>query len=290
MEPSTGPKDAFLLELQRRQDKFAQRLAQLSLSNYSKEALDLKQMLDEQLSDTEELIELYRSQLAVPADPLHDLVELLLTANYVSCPEVRSQLAEVINDDHKAEALLNFWTVLNGNRGDQFQTVLQRAVEYVDLYRRGSHVLAPNSSASLKSLHEFVATSAEWLANKSRAQFTSRVLKPLVTAEAKVQFVETKQEPAEGKAQTHEVQPTESKAETAAFASESYPPKVEEAKRKSWADEEDDVPHEETKKDVASELREGDRLTHERGYNGRYNRRYSRGRFRGPREPYRGRY
>jgi hypothetical protein len=165
------PKDSFLRELIKRKENFAQKLALLSSSQETRE---LRQFLDEQLASTDDLIELYRKQLPCPSDPLHETIRLILTVSYVSNPEIQRQLAEDFNDDHKIPALLDFWSVFNGSKGETFQTVFVRAVEYVELLRRGSEVLAPNSSTSLKSLHEFVGSASEWLADKSQAQFTRK--------------------------------------------------------------------------------------------------------------------
>jgi hypothetical protein len=164
-------KDSFLLELIKRKENFAQKLALLSSS---KDTGELRQFLDEQLASTDDLIELYMKQLPCLSDPLHETIRLILTVSFVLTPGIQQQLAEDLNDDHKIPALLDFWSVFNGNKGETFQTVFARAVEYVELLRRGSEVLAPNSSTSLKSLHEFVGSASQWLADKSKAQFTRK--------------------------------------------------------------------------------------------------------------------
>mmetsp|Transcript_34017 Transcript_34017/g.59285 ORF Transcript_34017/g.59285 Transcript_34017/m.59285 type:complete len:282 (+) Transcript_34017:2559-3404(+) len=228
MEPNTAAKDSFLQEMLRRSENFSQKLVQLSPSNYTKEARELKEILDEQLSNTEELIELYKKQLAGPTDPLHDIIKLILTANYVSNPAIRLQLTEDTNDEHKVKALLDFWEVFNGNKGEKFQTVFARAVEYVDLYRRRSEVLAPNSTTSLKSLNDFVDSASAWLANKSKVQFVKKDISIGLTPEDKAVQLQTS-------TAATSIVPEKPKAEVSA------------PKRKSWADEEDDVPPEEVK-------------------------------------------
>jgi hypothetical protein len=281
--------DSFILELLRRKDNFSQKLVELSPSN-SNEARELRQLLDEQLVSTEELIELYRKQQT--SDPLQETVRLVLTVSFVSNPAIRHQLAEALNDDHKINALLDFWDIFNGNKGDTFQTVFARSVEYVELLRRGSEVLAPNSSTSLKSLYQFVRKASEWLADKSKPLLTKKDISvsakenQLNTSHQATSIVpskpeayshppiderpppETEERPADVrlyKSETQKLQPTENKLEA--------------PKRKSWADEEDDVIVEESKHEELEVSRVGEEIAY-RKQRGRNRRNYTRERYR----------
>jgi hypothetical protein len=274
-------KDSFILELLRRKENFSHKLAELSPSNSSDEARELRQLLDEQLVSTEELIELYRKQQT--SDPLQETVRLILTVSFVSNPAIRLQLAEALNDDHKINALLDFWDIFNGNKGETFQTVFARSVEYVELLRRGSEVLAPNSSTSLKSLYQFVRKASEWLADKSKPLLTKKDISvsarenQLNTSHQATSIVPSKPEedsyppsderppPAEEeqpadvrlyKSETQKLHPTEKQLEA--------------PKRKSWADEEDDAVVEESKELGESKVVEAYRK--QRGRNRRYTR------------------
>lgn len=236
MEPTTASKDSFMLELLKRKESLSIKLAQLDSSHFSDDARMLKEMLDEQLANTQDLIDLYISQLVKPVDPLYDAVKLFLTVNYVSIPAVRLQLAHDFADDSKTAALLDFWEVFNGNKGEKYETVLPRAVEYVELYRRRSEVLAPNSALSLKALHDFVSKTSDWLAHKSKTSFLKR------DAEVGGHPAEENAEPVK---ETETI--TEAAKPDVVVQTEVRRPGAEGPKRKSWADEVDDIPVEETK-------------------------------------------